>query len=109
MKLETCIRQKIEQELKPTYMELENESHRHSVPANSETHFRLLVVSPQFEGIARLQRQRRINEILKQELEGGVHALSQRALTPSEWEKTKDHFPMVSPVCRGGSSEDSSS
>ena len=109
MKLETRIRQKIESELKPTHLELVNESHQHSVPANSETHFRLLVVSTEFEGIPRLQRQRRINEILKQELQGGVHALSQRALTPSEWEKNKDHFPMISPACRGGSDEDSSS
>lgn len=108
MKLESRIRQKIESELKPSYLELENESHQHSGPVHAETHFRLLVVSAQFEGVARLQRQRRINEILKEELQEGVHALSQRAMTPSEWESAKDHFKMVSPSCRGGSKGSSS-
>lgn len=103
MKLEKIIRQKIEASFHPEYYELENESSKHSVPPGSETHFRLLVVSPRFEGQSRIDRQRQINSVLANELAGGVHALSQRALTPEEWEKTKDQFPMVSPECRGGS------
>jgi len=103
MKFEKSIREKIEKSLQPEYYELENESSKHSVPPGSETHFRLLVVSEKFSGLSRIDRQRQINALLAEEMSGGVHALSQRALTPQEWEKTKDEFPMVSPQCRGGS------
>jgi len=103
VKIETTIRQKIEEAFEPEYYELENESSKHSVPKGSETHFRLLVVSEKFAGLSRIDRQRQVNQILENEMKSGVHALSQRALTPEEWEKTKDSFPMVSPACRGGS------
>ncbi len=103
MKHEQAIRQKIEKAFNPDYYELENESSKHSVPPGSETHFRLLIVSESFQGMARIDRQRQVNQLLADELAHGVHALSQRALTPEEWEKTKDQYPMVSPQCRGGS------
>ena len=105
MKFEKLIREKIEKSLQPEYYELENESSKHSVPPGSETHFRLLVVSEKFSGLSRIDRQRQINALLAEEMSGGVHALSQRALTPQEWEKTKDEFPLLSPLCRGGSKE----
>lgn len=103
MKIESSIRQKLESRFQPLYLEVENESHSHSVPKNSETHFRIVVVSPLFEGLGRVDRQRLVNECLSDELKNGVHALSQRALSPSEWEKVKDTFVMQSPACRGGS------
>ncbi|MEK6774333.1 MAG: BolA family protein [Bdellovibrionota bacterium] len=102
MKIEKIIRQKIESAFNPDYYELENESSKHSVPPGSETHFRLLLVSEKFSGISRVDRQRQVNQILADEMSGGVHALSQRALTPDEWEKMRDQFPMVSPECQGG-------
>ena len=101
--IETRIRENIQRELRPLYFELVNESHSHSVPRNSETHFRLVVVSEAFKGLSRVARQRKIYEILKNELApGGVHALTQRALTPDEWspEATADFH---SPACLGGS------
>jgi BolA protein len=73
------------------------------VPANSETHFRLLVVSKSFEGKSRLDRSRLVNELMKPLMAQGLHALSQRTLTPPEWLQIKDTFVMVSPECRGGS------
>lgn len=101
--LETRIRTKIETELQPTYLELDNESHSHSVPANSETHFRLFVVSEKFNGLTRIARQRLVNELLKAELSGGVHALTQRTLTPDEWQTAQSSADFVSPNCHGGS------
>ena len=38
--------------LAPVHLVLENESHKHSVPAGSESHFKLLIVSAAFEGKA---------------------------------------------------------
>ena len=89
--------------LNPVHLEIENESHSHSVPENSETHFKVLVVSDSFEGLSRLERQRRVNDLLKSELQTGLHALTQRLLSPTEWEKQKSSLDFVSPACHGGS------
>lgn len=95
------IESKLTQALSPDHMELVNESHQHSGPA-VESHFRLLISSMDFEGLSRIQRQRKIFEILDEELKSGVHALTIRALTPGEFKKgLGDGF--VSPVCHGGS------
>lgn len=48
-----------------------------------------------------LQRHRLVNEILKYELEHGVHALSIVAKTPCQWENN-DKIVEPSPNCRGG-------
>ena len=101
--IEASLRTNLEAAFAPEYFELENESHLHSVPANSETHFRLLVVSAAFEGKSRIDRSRMINELMKAEMVKGLHALSQRAMTPAEWDLVKDTFVMVSPECQGGS------
>ncbi len=104
MKIENAIRKKIEEVIQPQYFELENESHHHSVPPNSETHFRILVVADFFANMNRVERARKIHEILKLELSNGVHALTQRMFTPEEWEKLTDQQKlMISPQCLGGS------
>jgi BolA protein len=101
--LETQIRQKIEAAFPDqTHFELINESHSHSVPKNSETHFKLVLVSPAFEGQSRINRQRRVHEVLALELRSGVHALTQRLLTPTEW-SPEAVSTFESPDCHGGS------
>ncbi len=84
---------------------VENESHGHGINrgvAHPETHFKILVVSDEFSGKSRIDRQRIINDLLKSEFESGLHALTQRLLTFQEWEKqqatVKTEF--VSPLCR---------
>lgn len=73
----------------------------HNVPKNSETHFKVVVVAEEFETTkAPLQRHRRVNGILAEELEGPVHALSIVAKSPSQWAKSNAVSP--SPTCRGG-------
>ncbi len=101
--IEAALRENIEKTFNPKYYELENESHMHSVPMNSETHFRLLVVSVAFEGKSRIDRSRMVNDLMKPLMVNGLHALSQRTMTPVEWAKIKDSFVMVSPKCQGGS------
>ena len=46
--IESSIRKKLEDTLKPLHMEVLNESYMHNVPKGSETHFKVLVVSDQF-------------------------------------------------------------
>lgn len=52
------ISQKLTTSLTPTHLEVFNESHMHSVPPNSETHFKVVVVSEIFEDKKLLDRHR---------------------------------------------------
>jgi BolA protein len=49
-----------------------------------ESHFDVRIVSVQFDGLTRVERQRRIYAALDGEFRGGLHALSLKALTPAE-------------------------
>lgn len=72
----------------PARLELTDDSARHAGHAGArpggESHFTLTIVAAAFEGLNRVERQRRINTILAEELAGPVHALSIKALAPGE-------------------------
>jgi BolA family transcriptional regulator, general stress-responsive regulator len=102
MTIQDTIEQKIRDRLKPVHLEVRNESHMHNVPAGSESHFKVTVVSGQFEGKLPLARHRLLNETLAAELAGPVHALSLHTLTPAEWQAKGGQVPR-SPPCLGGS------
>jgi stress-induced morphogen len=77
---------------------LENESSQHAVPAGSETHFKLLIVSNDFSGLSRIDRSRLVQSLFSEEFKSGLHALSIRAITQEEAAGgAKDGF--VSPAC----------
>lgn len=101
MAVQQDIEAKITASLAPAHLEVLNESHMHSVPPDSETHFRLVVVSDRFEGQPLVKRHQAVNRILAAELEGSVHALSMQTLTPAEWERSGGRTT-PSPPCLGG-------
>lgn len=103
--VEAAIRSKLREAFLPEHLEVLNESHMHAVPPGSESHFRVLVVSPRFEDLSLLQRHRLVNEALHEELSSSVHALSIQAKTPQQW--SKDPSLAKSPPCLGGSKHDS--
>lgn len=105
MILQTRIQDKLAGALSPVHLDVVNESHMHSVAPGSETHFKVLVVSPAFEGKSLIERHRAVNGALAAELRDGVHALSIRALTPAQWE-ADGAAGFVSPKCLGGSKAD---
>lgn len=84
----------------PTHLEVLNESSKHNVPANSETHFKVVCVSAAFDGMPLLERHRVVNEALADELATGVHALSIVAKTPQQWDKSQ--AVGSTPPCLGG-------
>lgn len=52
------------------------------------THFTAVVVSPEFIGKSRLQKQQLVYDTVRQQLlDGTLHALSIRAFTPDEWDE----------------------
>ena len=88
MSLEMSMREKLVAALHPSRLDLVNESHLHeghsSSPGSGESHFRLLIVADAFAGKSRLERHRLINELLRDEITGGVHALAIKACAPGE-------------------------
>ena len=84
--------------LNPLHLDVVNESHRHSVPENSETHFKVVIVSENFVDLGRVPRHQQINKLLAGELAGPVHALSIHAFTPKEWCRRNGLVP-DSPNC----------
>lgn len=100
--LQERIAEKLTSALKPVHLDVLNESHQHSVAPGSETHFKVLIVSAAFEGQPLIARHRAVNTVLADELRSGVHALSIRALTPSQWE-ADGASGFQSPPCLGGS------
>lgn len=100
--MESRIWDKLVSTLNPSFLEVTNESHMHAVPKGSETHFRVIVVSEQFVGLSRIQRARKVMEILTDELKGGIHAFSSREYTKEEWVARGESVP-PSPPCLGGS------
>lgn len=88
MSMDDLIKRAVREKLEPVHMELVNDSARHRGHAgddgSGETHYNLLVVSPAFAGLSRIERQRLVHATLKEALDSGVHALSLRCLTPAE-------------------------
>jgi len=87
------IRQRLETELEPMVLEIDDISHQHAghaaVPDQArETHFNVKIVSSKFEGRSLVKRHRLIYELLQEELQSGLHALSIIAKTPAEMEST---------------------
>ena len=89
------------------YFEVVNESRFHNVPEDSETHFKVVLISPQFEGVRLIARHRAVNKALADELNGQVHALAIHTYTAEEWLSKNQKFP-DSPACRGGKANESS-
>ena len=49
-------------------------------------HFEAVIVSAEFTGKSRVQRQQRVYQTLREKLDSGeLHALSFKTLTPEEW------------------------
>ncbi|MQL93748.1 hypothetical protein Taro_026394, partial [Colocasia esculenta] len=84
------IRERLEGQLRPAALELEDVSYQHAGHAgirgnnSGETHFNVRIVSEEFEGKSLVKRHRLVYDLLQEELQTGLHALSIVAKTPSE-------------------------
>lgn len=94
--LQPQIQQAVEEAFDIEFLELLNESHMHSGPA-TESHFKLTVVSNDFEGLTRVKRQLAIYKVLS-ELMPLFHALALHTYTSQEWQD-KGHTIPDSPKC----------
>ena len=92
------LRAAMEQGFTPDRLEIEDESARHAghagvreagaAAAGGETHYAMLLVSPVFRSLSRVQRSRLVHEALAAEFREGLHALSLTLRTPEEAART---------------------
>lgn len=70
----------LSQALDPAVLTVRDDSHHHAGHAGhrpeGETHYHVTAVSARFAGLSRLQRQRLVLELLRDELAGGLHAIT---------------------------------
>ena len=90
------IEEKLRSELNPSHLQLFNESNLHCVPRNSETHFKLVIVSDDFIEMTKVKRHQLIYQILVETMKK-IHALSIQAFTIAEY----NNNPVIlsSPEC----------
>lgn len=98
------LRREIEQQLAASFdvehLEVVCDSHKHNVPAGSEVHFSVAIVSTAFEGKPLITRHRMVNDALSAQFAAGIHALSIHAYTPRQWQEKGRSMP-ESPDCQG--------
>ncbi|UTW07515.1 BolA family protein [Pseudomonas benzenivorans] len=87
--------------LQPQHLEVLDESHMHS--RGLETHYKAVIVSPQFSGLNAVKRHQKVYASLG-ELMSQLHALALHTYTPEEW--AQQGAAPDSPTCRGGSKHD---
>ena len=101
MNIEQQVRQQLTDKLQPQYLEVTNESGNHNVPAGSETHFKVVLVSEQFIDKPMLKCHRLVYSALADQLAGPVHALALHTYSPEQWNAQEITAP-ASPLCHGG-------
>lgn len=101
--IQTKIQQKLLEAFSPLVLDVINESHQHNVPEGSESHFKVVIVSNDFDGKRLIGRHRMVNQVLADELANHIHALAIHTYTEEQWHtEYKDKVPL-SPKCLGGS------
>ncbi len=103
MSIQENIERKLAEGLAALHLEVINESGQHNVPAGSETHFKVIVVSSDFENKNLVAQHRLVYKLLGNELKSQVHALALHTYTEQGWRDTQGATPM-SPPCLGGKS-----
>ena len=82
------LRAKLVAALHPSSLTIVDESARHAGHAGAreggETHFRVRIVSVEFAGLSRVERQRRVYAAVAGEIADGIHALALTTFTPEE-------------------------
>ncbi|KAK4341635.1 hypothetical protein RND71_040136 [Anisodus tanguticus] len=86
----TRMKTRLQSALEATLIEVEDVSHQHAghdavkETGTNETHFNVKIVSGKFDGQNLVKRHRMVYDLLSDELQSGLHALSIVAKTPKE-------------------------
>ena len=96
------IEEKLKTKISSLFVEVINESPNHNVPDGAESHFKVTVVSDEFENLRPVQRHQLIYKVLSDEMKL-IHAIAIHPFTKTEWERN-NQSSLDSPDCLGGSS-----
>jgi BolA protein len=99
--VQETIENKLAEGFDALHLEVVNESSNHNVPPGSESHFKVVLVSNDFEDQNLIARHRAVNKLLEDELTNKIHALALHTYTEAEWHERHGDAPM-SPPCLGG-------
>jgi BolA protein len=83
----TQIRERLDAALSPVALEIDDESHLHAGHAGARDgrgHFRVMIVSPAFNGLNRIKRHQLVYGSLGEMMQSDIHALSIQAYSPDE-------------------------
>ncbi|URL01962.1 BolA/IbaG family iron-sulfur metabolism protein [Avibacterium sp. 20-126] len=100
MSTQQILTQKIQQKFAPHFLHIENESHMHSSGRGADSHFKVVLVSDEFNGVRKVARHQMLYQLLAEELKQGIHALALHTYTLDEWHALEQQFPK-SPNCLG--------
>jgi len=85
------IHTRLESGLDAIHIEIEDDSALHAGHLGAQGgggHYRVLVVSPRFEGLSRVAAQRLVYQALGELMATDIHALEMRTLTPDQWSRS---------------------
>ena len=103
MTIASAIEEKLLSAFSPLHLDVINESNNHNVPSGSESHFKVTIVSKDFENERLIKRHRAVNAVLSEELAEKIHALALHTYTEKEWNDYYAENTPISPNCLGGS------
>lgn len=87
------IKKILQESLQPDVLEIVDDSVSHAGHAGArpggQTHFKVVVISQKFAGMTPVARHRLVYNLLKEVMDGPVHALNIVTRTPAEAEKEK--------------------
>ena len=80
----------------PSVLSIDNESHMHNVPKDSESHFKIVLVSKNFTGLSEVNRHKSVYKVLEDILDS-IHAISIHSFDENEY--TNNPIILDSPNC----------
>jgi BolA family transcriptional regulator, general stress-responsive regulator len=89
MSVRSRIETRLNEAFNPERLAVIDESHHHAghqpdITGTGETHMRVRIVASAFAGMTRLARHRAVTDLLKPELDAGLHALAIEPAAPGE-------------------------
>ncbi len=82
---ESTIYEKLKIFFEPDFLEVLNDSHKHSghsgSPNTGNSHFTVIIKSRKLSNLSRVEGQRLIYDVLSDEIKKGIHALSIKVLS----------------------------
>lgn len=84
------IQERLQQQIKAQVLKVEDDSAKHKRHKQSQGkggHYKLLIVSGEFEGMSLVQRHRKIYDVLQMHGSTQIHALAISAWTEKEWKE----------------------